>query len=117
MQRTTVRLPDDLLIAAKERARQSGRTLTQLLEDALRAELTPHGSPLRVAERSPAYQARENRAATDQPYTDPMAPQVAHGDHFAAQVVELQQFLNAQPDRDCRSPNEILGYDGHGLPG
>jgi hypothetical protein len=116
MQRTTVRLPDDLLVAAKERARQSGRTLTQLLEDALRAELTHQGSPLRVAERSPAYQARDNRAATDQPYAHPLAPQVTHGDHVAAQVVELQQFLNAQPDRDCRSPGEILGYDSHGLP-
>lgn len=39
MKRLTVRLPDDLLRAAKRRARQTGRTLTQLLGDCLRAEL------------------------------------------------------------------------------
>ncbi len=39
MQRTTVRLPDELLRAAKRRAQQTGRTLTQLLEDCVRAEL------------------------------------------------------------------------------
>lgn len=39
MQRLTVRLPDELLRAAKRRAQQTGRTLTQLLEDCLRDEL------------------------------------------------------------------------------
>ncbi|MCC6244671.1 MAG: type II toxin-antitoxin system VapB family antitoxin [Gemmatimonadaceae bacterium] len=39
MQRTTVRLPEDLLNEAKEFARKTSRTLTQLLEDAVRAEL------------------------------------------------------------------------------
>jgi len=37
--RTTVRLEDDLLAAAKEHAAKSGRTLTSLLEDALRTFL------------------------------------------------------------------------------
>ena len=35
--RTTVRLPDELMRAAKRRAQETGRSLTQLLEDALRA--------------------------------------------------------------------------------
>ena len=34
-----------------------------------------------------------------------------------AAVVEIQDFVAALPDRDCRSPDEILGYDEHGLPG
>ena len=34
-----------------------------------------------------------------------------------AAVAELQDFVEALPDRDCRSPDEILGYDQHGLPG
>jgi plasmid stability protein len=37
--RTTVRLPDDLLKAAKRRAVETGRTLTDVIEDALRVAL------------------------------------------------------------------------------
>lgn len=37
--RTTVRLPDELMVAAKRHAAATGRTLTQLIEDALHAEL------------------------------------------------------------------------------
>lgn len=37
--RTTVRLDDRLLAAAKERAARTGRTLTAVFEDALRAFL------------------------------------------------------------------------------
>ena len=37
--RTTVRLDDHLLAAAKRRAAESGRTLTSILEEALRAAL------------------------------------------------------------------------------
>jgi hypothetical protein len=37
--RTTIRLPDDLLREAKQRAAETGRTLTSLIEDALRAAL------------------------------------------------------------------------------
>ncbi len=38
--RTTVRLPDDLMRAAKRRAVDTGRTLTDVIADALRAELS-----------------------------------------------------------------------------
>lgn len=34
-----------------------------------------------------------------------------------AEVAELQAFLRAQPDRDPRSDDELLGYDAFGLPG
>ena len=37
--RTTIRLPDELLSAAKRRAIDTGRTLNEVIEDALRAAL------------------------------------------------------------------------------
>ncbi|HEX9886396.1 MAG TPA: ribbon-helix-helix domain-containing protein [Longimicrobiales bacterium] len=37
--RTTVRLPEDLLNAAKQRGLETGRTLTEVIEDALRSTL------------------------------------------------------------------------------
>ena len=37
--RTTVRLPDDLMKAVKRHAAETGRTLTAVIEDALRAAL------------------------------------------------------------------------------
>jgi Arc/MetJ family transcription regulator len=37
--RTTINLPDDLLAEAKRAAASSGRTLTQFVEDAIRAGL------------------------------------------------------------------------------
>jgi hypothetical protein len=33
-----------------------------------------------------------------------------------AQVAELQAFLRAQPDRDNRPANDLLGFDAFGLP-
>lgn len=41
--RTTIRLPDDLLAAAKRHAAETGRTLTRVIEDALRAALARPG--------------------------------------------------------------------------
>ena len=43
--RTTIRLPDDLLDAAKQRAVATGRTLTKVIEDALRAALARDEEP------------------------------------------------------------------------
>ncbi len=40
--RTTVQLDDDLLARAKQFAAKTGRTLTAVIEDALRAALTPN---------------------------------------------------------------------------
>ena len=33
-----------------------------------------------------------------------------------AHVAEIQEFVAALPDRDTRTPDEILGYDERGLP-
>ena len=37
-------------------------------------------------------------------------------DLLLAQVEEIRRFVADLPDRDCRSPDEILGYDESGLP-
>ncbi len=65
MQRTTVRLPDELMRAAKRRAQQTGRTLTQLLEDCLRAELRHTVRPSRVSEPLPTYGGEGLRPGVD----------------------------------------------------
>lgn len=56
--RTTVRLPDELMRAAKRRAQETGRSLTQLLEDALRAELRQPTRARRVAAPLPTYRGK-----------------------------------------------------------
>jgi hypothetical protein len=43
--RTTIRLNDELLRQAKEAALHSGRTLTEVIEDALRQSLSSKKSP------------------------------------------------------------------------
>ena len=65
MQRTTVRLPDELLRAAKRRAQQTGRTLTQLLEDCLRAEVRQPTKAARVMEPLPTYHGGTLRPGVD----------------------------------------------------
>lgn len=65
MQRTTVRLPDELLRAAKRRAQQTGRTLTQLFEDSLRAELQRSPAAARVRESLPTYGGQGLRPGVD----------------------------------------------------
>ena len=63
--RTTVRLTDELLRAAKRRAQQTGRTLTQLLEDSLRAELRQPVRTARVREPLPTYRGEGLRPGVD----------------------------------------------------
>jgi Ribbon-helix-helix protein, copG family len=50
--RTTVRLPDELMRQARQRAMATGRTLTRLIEDAIRAELS---QPTSTGEDHVAY--------------------------------------------------------------
>jgi Family of unknown function (DUF6364) len=54
VERTTVRLPDDLLKKAKRKAAQEGRTLTSLIEDGLRMVVAENGrnpKPRRIMPR------------------------------------------------------------------
>jgi hypothetical protein len=54
--RTTVRLPDALMKAAKRRAVETGRTLTEVIEDALRVALAPEKHTLdRTPVELPTY--------------------------------------------------------------
>ena len=122
MQRTTVRLPDDLLEEAKDCARRSGRTLTQLLEDAVRSELAraPTAAYTRVAERSVRYSARNDLGAAERADYSTAAqhpPAAQIREQLYAQVADIQAFLRTIPDVDARTPDEILGYDANGLPG
>lgn len=120
MERTTVRLPDDLLEQAKEHARRTGRTFTQLLEHAVRSELAQHTGSARVAERSSVYVARANDTggnSSNAGQPEPTAPQRERSaNQLLEQVRELQAFLTALPDLDQRSADEILGYNTSGLP-
>jgi hypothetical protein len=47
VERTTVRLPKDLLIRAKRKAAAEGRTLTSLIEEGLRAVTAQSRNPAR----------------------------------------------------------------------
>lgn len=47
-QRTTVRLPDDLLARAKRKAAAEGRTLTSLIEAGLRVVVADQAKPEKV---------------------------------------------------------------------
>lgn len=120
MERTTVRLPDDLLERAKEHARRTGRTFTQLLEQAVRSELAQHAVSARVAERSLVYVARANDTGGNSSDAVQPAPTASQRERSAKQLMEqvqeLQAFLNALPDLDQRSADEILGYNASGLP-
>lgn len=54
--RTTVRLAPDLMRAAKLHASATGRTLTALIEDALRLAMSSEGNPRpRMREALPTY--------------------------------------------------------------
>ncbi len=53
--RTTIHLPDDLLVSAKRAAADSNRTLTALIEEALRASLSKRRSRPRVRVDLPTF--------------------------------------------------------------
>ena len=120
MERTTVRLPDDLLEQAKAQARRTGRTFTQLVEQALRAELARQAVGGRVAERSPAYATHSADIDHDQSNVETTARTADQRERSTKQLLEqvreLQTFLSALPDLDPRSADEILGYNVHGMP-
>lgn len=65
MIRTTIRLPQELLVAAQRRARDTGRTFTDLLADALRYELRRAANPQTVCEPLPTYGAQGVRDGVD----------------------------------------------------
>jgi hypothetical protein len=52
-ERTTVRLPEELLRRAKRKAANEGSTLTALIEDGLRRVLSERGAPAKAKRISP----------------------------------------------------------------
>jgi len=65
MIRTTVNLPDELLTAAKRSALDTGRTLTKVIEDALRAALAREGSGEGEQPELPTYGREGIRPGVD----------------------------------------------------
>jgi hypothetical protein len=53
IERTTVRLPKELLARAKRKAAAEGRTLTSLIEDGLRAVLAERAKPKKAQRALP----------------------------------------------------------------
>lgn len=124
MIRTTIRLPDDLLDHAKACARRTGRTLTRLIEDAVRAELVQHASHLHRAVREDVVRYNVSNNSTTAERSEPAraagtasAASAQIRERLNLQISDLQTFLSAIPDRDRRTADEILGYDASGLPG
>lgn len=64
MERTTVRLPPDLLARARKKAAAEGRTLTSLIEEGLRHEVDRHR---RVAEEKPSADCAPISSAFGEP--------------------------------------------------
>jgi hypothetical protein len=58
-ERTTVRLPEDLLLRAKRKAAAEGRTLTSLIEDGLRQVVTTDRRTARVKPHLPRVSKAE----------------------------------------------------------
>lgn len=65
MTRTTVRLPDELLKAAQQRAHETGRSFTDLLADSLRYELQRPLKSARAHEPLPTYRGRGLQSGVD----------------------------------------------------
>jgi len=64
--RTTVRLDDHLLREAKQLAARTGRTLTAVIEDALREALNRgHGRPRKPRVKLPTFRGRGIRPGVD----------------------------------------------------
>jgi hypothetical protein len=64
--RTTVRLPDDLMAQVRKVAAESGRTLTRVIEDALREAFAPRRSPAgKRSMRLPTVPGRGLQAGID----------------------------------------------------
>jgi hypothetical protein len=63
--RTTVRLDDEVLAQAKETAARTGRTLTAVIEDALRESFARAASPEGSRPELPAFPGRGLQAGVD----------------------------------------------------
>ena len=63
--RTTIRLDDELLAEAKALAARTGRTLTRVIEDALRQSLAQRADPTASGAPLPTFAGRGVRPGVD----------------------------------------------------
>ena len=63
--RTTIRLDEELLAEAKSLAARTGRTLTKVIEDALRQSLAQRPADAAAAVRLPTFGGRGVRPGVD----------------------------------------------------
>ena len=61
MERTTVRLPSELLARARKKAAAEGRTLTSLIEEGLREAVASRPPPPQPKPRAPISSVASNR--------------------------------------------------------
>lgn len=81
--RTTINLPDELVAAAKRRARQEGRTLTSLLEEAVRLLLARDPADTTPA-ALPTWGSPEGRALVRHPVTGMSPPEFFDPAHLGS---------------------------------
>ena len=81
-ERTTVRLPEDLIRRAKRKAAAEGRSLTSLIEDGLRRVLS---------ERAPASKGRRTLPRVSAA-TGGLAPGIDLNDGSALQEIEDREY-------------------------
>ena len=82
-------------------------------------EGAPTAAYARVAERAVRYNAGNDPGSADladYPTAAQHPPAAQIREQLHAQVADIQTFLRTIPDVDARTPDEILGYDDHGLP-
>ena len=60
--------------------------------------------------------ARALAAETGESLTEAVTAALRERAAAYGEVKQLQAFLASLPDRDARAPDEVLGYDEHGLP-
>lgn len=88
-ERTTVRLPRELLLRAKQKAASQGRTLTALIEDGLRLVVAEQSGAAIVQRRMPPI---SNATGGLMPGVDLSDYAALQDEEDLAQVARLRQF-------------------------
>ncbi|MCC6430579.1 MAG: antitoxin [Gemmatimonadaceae bacterium] len=80
--RTTLDIDDDVLQAAKERARRERRTAGEVVSDLLRQALTAPSVPTSVVRESPAVYGLRPFPSTGDIVTNDLIDQLRHDDAY-----------------------------------
>jgi hypothetical protein len=104
--KTTVEVSDDLYRRAKSEAALRGRKLKDLVEEGLRLVLD---TPSAKASRPKLAGLMKNVGGREERKPEAI-------ENLVEDVMEIGRHCAALPLLDQRRPDEILGYDEHGLP-